>query len=297
MKAKHKRHIKKHIVPFLVCALLLALALTALGGCVNARTVRVRAENAYISGLDSRLEGLKLLFLSDFKLRTPRDAEQAVKLVSRLSELSPDMILLGGDITSLPEVVTMDALNTLTAVRNAFLSGIDALEMPVYAVYGDQDLPLSAAEQAKYANIRFLSDEQKALRVNGAKLTLFGVADYSSGAVTEFGYEEDGAAAVIAIAHDPRTYHLISVKTTGGHPCADLVLTGHTLGGQIRLFGRNFRYADLPEQYMQGSYRFSSPMLISSGIGWELLPVRLGTRPEALLITLTGEAPAEPISY
>jgi len=282
--ARKLQMLKKRLAPTAISLICLMLALTVLYGTVNAKVVRVREETVQIDGLDEKLEGVKILFVSDFKLTSTDEAAKAVKLMNRLSQLKPDLIILGGDITQLSDGADAQKIAQLKAAQNEFLSGINELSMPIYAVYGDNDLILTQ----QYSNITYLNDEQKAIRVNGAKLTLYGVSDYASGVTKEFGYEEDGATAVIAVTHDPAAYHLITVNNTGNKPKVDLILAGHTLGGQINLAGKTFRYADEPEQYLKGEYKFSSPMLISGGIGWEVLPMRLGTRAEAVLVELGG---------
>lgn len=77
---------------------LLLLTGILLCGVIKARTVRVVYGTASLKNLDYRLDGIKILYVSDLKISNGSDAEDALKLMKRLSQLEPDLILLGGDL-------------------------------------------------------------------------------------------------------------------------------------------------------------------------------------------------------
>ena len=69
----------------------------------------------------------------------------------------------------------------------------------------------------------------------------------------------------------------------------DLVLSGHTHGGQINveIFNRNLNVADFVTPYTKGLYtKENSAIYVNSGIGTIGMPVRLGAPPEITLIKL-----------
>jgi predicted MPP superfamily phosphohydrolase len=70
-------------------------------------------------------------------------------------------------------------------------------------------------------------------------------------------------------------------------PNVDLLLAGHTHGGQIQIFGWP-QFKKLDSQYLRG--RFQNPggqqMLVSAGIGTSIVPIRLGTQGEMVVVEL-----------
>ncbi len=79
-------------------------------------------------------------------------------------------------------------------------------------------------------------------------------------------------------------------------PCAcrtgcALQLSGHTHGGQVRLFGWSpvvpSRYG---EKFAYGHIRTKCDVVVSGGLGCSIMPFRIGVPPEIVLVTLGGKA-------
>ena len=70
---------------------------------------------------------------------------------------------------------------------------------------------------------------------------------------------------------------------------ADLVLAGHTHGGQVAPFGRVLvRHSALG--FDRGEFRSgASRMVVGRGIGAAILPLRIGARPEVLVVDCDGD--------
>ena len=87
---------------------------------------------------------------------------------------------------------------------------------------------------------------------------------------------------IIVLNHQPSDY------AAEAGSCADLVLSGHTHGGQIRLFGKSILSLSNAERRFLFGWNTQSgiPILTSQGIGCEGINMRLGTEPEVWLITL-----------
>ena len=286
--------------PAAVLLVLTLITAFALYGVINARTVRVVYGEASLKGLDYRLDGVKILYVSDLKLSSVNEAKHAVKLLKRLSELAPDVILIGGDITSydlLSSFRLKTGINTeteerdrLLSARDEFLRGVSEISVPVsiFAVTGDKDLPLTQSEKSR-TKVYFLEDKGVNLNIRGATLPLYG-----TGSAT-FNLTGSGTSPMIIMFHDPSLYGKAALRASERSPEAGsyLLLSAHTLGGQVRI-GNMFAYqSDLNRRYTlaadsNGIYSDGSniKMLISSGIGSELIPFRIGTTPKAYLITL-----------
>lgn len=88
----------------------------------------------------------------------------------------------------------------------------------------------------------------------------------------------DGGARLL-LAHCPAQRD--SLNAASGAPRWDLVLSGHTHGGQVRVFGAAPVRPPGSGRYVAGWYRDARPALyVSRGVGTSVLPVRFGARPE-----------------
>ena len=92
-------------------------------------------------------------------------------------------------------------------------------------------------------------------------------------------------APVILLAHEPDVAMRVPARVA-------LQLSGHTHGGQVRLFGWSpvvpTRYAS---KFAYGHSREKCDVIVSGGLGCSILPFRLGVPPEIVLVTLGGSAP------
>jgi uncharacterized protein len=93
-------------------------------------------------------------------------------------------------------------------------------------------------------------------------------------------------APVILLAHEPDVAMRVPARVA-------LQLSGHTHGGQVRLFGWS---PVVPSRYgnrlAYGHTRINCDVIVSGGLGCSIMPVRLGVPPEIVLVTLGGPGPA-----
>jgi uncharacterized protein len=93
-------------------------------------------------------------------------------------------------------------------------------------------------------------------------------------------------APVILLAHEPDVAVRVPSRVA-------LQLSGHTHGGQVRLFGWSpvvpSRYGN---QLAYGHTRTNCDVVISGGLGCSIMPFRLGVPPEIVLVTVGGKSPA-----
>ena len=121
-------------------------------------------------------------------------------------------------------------------------------------------------------------------------LALVGLGDLS-----EDGVRVDAAFAGVAsatprvvLAHQPDTAELDELRG-GGRPRMDLMLSGHTHGGQVRIpfLGTPIVPSNYGQKYAGGLVKGPAcPVLVSRGVGLSVLPIRLGVPPEIGLVVL-----------
>jgi predicted MPP superfamily phosphohydrolase len=86
-------------------------------------------------------------------------------------------------------------------------------------------------------------------------------------------------APVILLAHEPDIVVRVPARVS-------LQLSGHTHGGQIRVFGWSPMILSSPFANAYGHIRAACDLIVSGGLGCSIVPVRLGMPPEIVLVSL-----------
>jgi predicted MPP superfamily phosphohydrolase len=216
---------------------------------------------------------LRVLHLSDLHIEGKRPRlENEEWLVSEIQRLSPDLILVTGDIHQM-DVFEVQRLSPI-------LSKIVA-PMGVFAClgYDSRAVLREAAPQ-----IRILEDDVRILETGEGRIAICGMNDISnlkrlSEGIPQCDYR-------IALNHTPDQ---IEPAASQGF---DLYLCGHTHGGQVRVpfWGAVITLADTGKRFENGWYKVGRMQAHTSrGFGLEPLPapqVRFLCRPEVTLIIL-----------
>ncbi len=279
-------------------ALLLALALACGAAALNAGIVRVRRAEVQLRDLPAAFDGKTVLYASDFDLCGVNTAKKSAALLQKLQSLKPDMLILGGDYTSpsLLEVLNRPDgagerdVGQLRA-RTDFFRYISGFEAPL-GKFG-----LAAPEDADWqqlsglmleAGILPLFNDRAQVTVNGANLWIVGVSQESAN-LNSAGAAFSRDDCVLVAAYSPAVLPvLVTSEAQDGGRWADLALTGHTHGGQARLFGRDLLPLTATERQYRAGWTLENalPILTTTGVGCEGLNLRVGTEPEVWLITL-----------
>lgn len=284
---------RKSSAPRIFLALVVLLCLFFGYMHLLSRVTHLSLSTVYLPDLPPAMEDTTLLFVSDFKLKSPSDAAHASALMDRLALLKPDILILGGDYCANGVLETLngvsdDALPAYTADFIASLADFHA-SMGKFAVSGDSDGDLQALTAAFLsAGVSCLGDSsaQIAPGMHIAGLTDRSLNRNGSAKLSQHFRRGD---CVIAAAHNPAAYRDIRVQEAeGGGPWADLVLSGHTLGGQINIFGRTLKSFTEEEKAVMAGWFYPNdlPLLVSQGLGCDGIGLRLGSRSEVHLITL-----------
>ena len=243
-----------------------------------------------LEGLPAGFDGLRVAQLSDihFHRRVPLDlVAEAVRIVT---EFDPHLVALTGDFLYGDD-------ETLIHPLAEALSDLRA-PLGVWAVPGNHDywifslraLPdLSGRERIVFealerVGVRVLRNESVTLERKGARMDLVGLDDYWSGALhpSRAYRDTDPDRAALVLAHNPDTL----AELTGRR--ADLILSGHTHGGQIRIPLAGPLLVPLHRTaFTKGLYRAGTRTIyVNRGLGFVWYPLRFGARPEIALLTL-----------
>lgn len=195
------------------------------------------------------------------------DQAHLAKIVAMINRLAPDFACFTGDIVE-------DAAFLDEAL--ALLAGIAC---PLYGVPGNHDY----WSRAPFADIA------KTFEATGGRWLVDQAATALGGAVDIIGVSGDSDSLPAAARAGERRLlltHYPAFVDGLGDERFELILAGHSHGGQVRLpFAGSLIVPDGTGQYDLGLYNTASgPLYVSSGVGWWLLPVRFMCRPEIALI-------------
>lgn len=255
---------------------------------------------------------VRILHLSDLHLVPGQRAKQ--DWVKRLSALDPDLVVNTGDnmasVDALPAVV--DTYRDLLERPGVFVFGSNDYGAPVFKsplryLHGrrrpvrvtQQELPWREMRQVFVdAGWRDLTHQRHTLELDGLSVEFRGTDDahlrrddYS----TVAGPPAAGTDLAIGVTHAPYLRVLDAMAADG----LDLILAGHTHGGQVCVpgYGALVTNCDLDTGRVKGLHSHTvrtpdgertSALHVSAGLGMSpFAPYRFACRPEATLLTLT----------
>ena len=260
---------------------------------------------------------LRILHISDLHL-VPGQSKKHLWLQS-LRDLDPDLVVVTGDfladVDAIPHV--LDSLDPLLELPGAFVLGSNDYFAPrplnpfLYFKTPDQREPVrpmlpwqDLVDGLSDMGWQDLTNQSATVKADGRAIELRGVDDPH---ISRDRYEavagpfDPGADLSIGVVHAP--YRRVLDRFVGDG--ADLVLAGHTHGGQLRLpgYGAIVTNCDLDRKAARGLSTYQAPdadgmlkrapLHVSAGCGTSpYAPFRFACRPEATLLTLT--APLSP---
>lgn len=234
-----------------------------------------------IARLPAALEGVRIALVSDVHL--PRNVAAAQRTIELIASERPEIVLLGGDIAE-------DAAGApaLTAFARAVRGSSATLAVLGNWEYGAGLGRGSAAAAYQAAGVPLLVNAAHRIEIGGGAIAVVGLDDliWGSPDLPAATAAPSPADATVWLVHEP----VLVDSIPPGIPLPDLVVAGHTHGGQVRLPG--WGSIVLPPgsgRYVQGWFRdTAAPLYVSRGIGTSGMHVRLFCRPELPVFTLVG---------
>ncbi len=239
----------------------------------NAERIATRHHEIALAGLPPAFDGFTILQLSDLHIDMNEGA--ICRLIALLPQLSYDLCVLTGDYrgkTYGPFAATIEGMGQL----RRHLTG------PVFGVLGNHD-SLRMVPALEEMGIRMLVNEAEPLVRDGHSLHLAGIDDahyYRLDNIEKAAAQISDSAFSVLLSHTPEIYR------QAAHAGFDLLLSGHTHGGQICLPGAIPVTLDsaLPRQMGSGAWRYGRMVGYTSvGVGSCIVPVRINCPPEITL--------------
>jgi uncharacterized protein len=256
-------------------------------GEISRHELEISYRTITLPRLPDPFAGLKIVQISDFHFHEFTEAAFLEAVVRRVNEANPDLVVLTGDF------VSSKPLPGHFAVRMSYHCAelLSRIECPLrYAILGNHDVLVSAhavTDALLTHGIPVLADSSVPLEREGRRLWLAGIKDALEGrpnlATALPAGRNPEQEPLILLAHEPDfADHAIGRQI-------DVVLSGHTHGGQIRLpFLPPLLLPQMGTKYVEGLYRLRDGMqlYVNRGIGAVNLPFRFRCPPEISVLTL-----------
>lgn len=225
-------------------------------------------------------DGLRIVQLSD--LHNKRFGDGQTRLLTQIRAQKPDLIVCTGDMadarcTDLEPVFTL--AEALTKIA------------PTYFVSGNHELRLPPETRTAFYDgltargVTVLYNQAASVTVRGCSVTLIGLDDRNlkDDTLLQVTKSLPQDSIRILLAHEPQAFPDYAKHT-------DVIFSGHTHGGQIRLpFVGGLAAPDqgLFPKYDAGEFHGDDTvMFVSRGLGNSLFPMRVFNRPEIVNVTI-----------
>lgn len=216
--------------------------------------------------IPSSFHNFNIFFISDIHRRKIKKST-LVKVNQRI-----DIVIIGGDL--IERGVPLERMR-----RN--IIKLSRWGVPIYFVWGNNDYETNLNKMRQILNeenVIVLEDTIVPIYKGNENIKLVGLKYFENNdAKHTINWEELDGDFTILCTHKPSSFYELSEKNKNQ---MNIILAGHTHGGQIRIFGFGF--------YEKGgtfSYN-DATIIISEGYGYTMLPLRLGTRSECHVVSL-----------
>ncbi|PWT93893.1 MAG: metallophosphoesterase [Blastocatellia bacterium] len=257
----------------------LALSLTHAARAALTEPYMLTVEHQRISlrRLPKALEGFRVVQLSDIHHGPFSSTEQIERAVDTANRLKPDIIALTGDYISRERQYAAPCAEMLGRLEARF---------GVFAVLGNHDHWTDAAlitDLFRAEGINVLVNEGMRFEYGGSAFWLAGVDD------TMVGLEDLSLALAgarndemkLLLAHNP------VILRRAARAGVDLVLSGHTHGGQVAIRSERSETGRQRRRMLKGLGRQGNTQIyVNRGLGTVVLPIRYGCPPEVSLLEL-----------
>lgn len=265
----------------------IALAASATSGLLETPVMAYKPSKIVVENLTYKLKNLPANFdnftiaqISDLHRGEDVDSTLINKVVAMVNNLKPDLIAITGDCAN-DNIYLEDCIKSLNSLTAPY--GIFSVEGNWEKFYAGKNLK----NFYKGSTIQLLANQTKFITIGKKKIVIAGVNDDGGyGKTLKNTFEKvNNNITKILLAHNP----YITVHRAKANKAIDLILAGHTHGGQVvypflgavkvpRAFGKVYR---------AGLFKFTDTSLyVNRGIGVVHIPYRINCPPEITLITL-----------
>ncbi|QNI35584.1 metallophosphoesterase [Edaphobacter albus] len=271
---------------FILGSGLTAAGLAFYAGEIARHEVDVVENRVAIANLPSAFHDFRIAQISDIHLDEFTEPFFLEHVVNKINALAPDLVLVTGDFVTRGSLTFIDSRHA--AYRCAEI--LSRLKAPqTYCVLGNHDVAVSAPlviGALRSTKIPVLVNEHVPIERSGSRIWLCGADDATRRPDLGFTIPEAPDGPVLLMFHEPDLADSVIKHPRGKF--VDLMLSGHSHGGQVRIpFYGPLILPPLGQKYVMGNYRLGKMQLyVNRGIGAVGLPFRFACAPELTIHTL-----------
>jgi predicted MPP superfamily phosphohydrolase len=270
---------RRRVIKVIFDSAVLIAAVSYLWRGVSEGTKLPEVKDVIVRVKDFPFSGFTIVQLTDVHIGRTIKRDFLAEIVARTNAMKPDMVVITGDLFDLQPEKIMDDLQPLKD-----------LQAPTYFITGNHEYYVgveSVFETIETLGIRALSNEAIRFGNDTGSFNLVGLNDLSGNRFdtrppdAEAAYRDlDQSRPTIVLSHQPRSIPLVEGKR------CDLMLCGHTHGGQIFPFGL---LVMLAQPYLYGLHEFApgKQIYVSRGTGYWGPPLRVLAPSEISRIVIT----------
>jgi uncharacterized protein len=285
---------RKKTARLLVIVLLLGTITLLYGSFVESTLLITNRQTIDIVGIEKTIT---IAFVTDFQVGPYKKTKHIEHVVSRILSLKPDLVLIGGDHVDNADM-DEDETKYLEPLKKLVDAGI-----PVYAIHGNHEYGVNKGKGIQNPNFRignvsarvkqymenigvlYLVNDLTIVTIHGQEIAIFGGDSYWADNLSFDSLEDIIDVPTIGLIHNPAAAWITAKEDI------DLMLSGHTHGGQIRLpfIGPLGRVDDIiPAKWYQGLNNIDedTQLFVTSGTGETGTRARLFNPPEVVLLTI-----------
>ena len=272
---------------FMIGGAAAGLGLAAYSGLYARHELQIIPRTFAINNLPDAFQGFHMAQLSDIHLEEYTEPSFLEQAVARINALNPELVLLTGDFVSRGPRDSSFAFKA-AGICAEILSTLKAPQR--YAILGNHDVAVGSQQIINTLEAHgtpVLVDSYIPIERGRDHFWLSGACDPgTSTCYLELAIPPYPEAPVIFMCHEPDF-----VDTVVKHPrfpLIDLMLSGHTHGGQVRLpVVGPLILPPMGKKYVDGLFHFGHMQLyVNKGLGTVGLPFRLNCPAEITDITL-----------
>ncbi len=265
----------------------------------NPYRYQVFREKLALKNLPESLAGLRIVQISDIHSGSFTFKEPVREAINMINKLKPDLVFFTGDL-----------VNYKASEMDDFLDVFDKIEarLGVYSIFGNHDygdyVPWPS-QQHKHDNLEklkgihralgwdLLTNEHRVLEVNGARIGVIGVENYSThlrfpkyGDLAKATQDMGAVDLKLLLSHDPSHWN----QVLSDYKDIAVTFSGHTHGMQFGIEVSGYiKWSPIQYVYKQwaGMYQSGDQYLyVNRGLGFLGYPGRVGILPEITCIDL-----------
>jgi len=262
------------------------------------QNLEITRQTIAIPGIPDAFRGLRIAQLTDLHASWMVDNALFRRAAELVAEVRPDLIVLTGDfISGSTKFLSghVGEFNARDLEESVAALGMLKAPLGIYGVLGNHDFwsgaPAVEAITRSYAatlGVQWLRNCGVAVSRNGSTIELLGVDDYweASCSLSTALKHSDARRVRILLSHNPDINE--EIDSLGAR--IDLVISGHTHGGQVvlPLIGQPVMPSRFGQRYRVGLVADGARQtFIGRGIGHLVAPTRIDCPPEIAILTLT----------